>query len=561
MTQTTDPLVFLPLGGCGEIGMNLNLYGYGPEENRKWIMVDLGVTFGDASTPGVDIIMPDPAFIEEHRDDLVGIVLTHAHEDHMGAVARLWPRLRCPIYATPFTAWLVRDRLAEFGLLNEVPVHEIALDARFELGPFDLQLVTLTHSIPEPNGLAIRTPAGLILHTGDWKIDPDPLIGETTDADALNQLGEEGVLALVCDSTNVFVEGHAGSEGEVREELTRVVSEQSGKVAIASFASNVARMETAIKAAEANGRRVVLVGRSMHRMSAAAKSVGLLSDVQPFVDESEAGFFPDDKILFLCTGSQGERRAALSRIASGDHRNVTLGERDTVIFSSRVIPGNEKDIIDLQNRFATRGVNIITDRDEDIHVSGHPARDELRQMYQWARPKIAIPVHGERRHLIEHAKLARELQVSRTFAPRNGDLIQLAPGEPAIIDEVPAGRLHVDGEIVTSAEDNAMFERRKMSFGGHITLALSLDDDGDIVDGPSAMARGVPDAPGFDIDDFLDELEVYAEKAIDGIKRKDRDPDRIEAAIVRAVRRRAQDLWGKRPLVDVILLSAEERAA
>jgi len=547
------PFVFLPLGGCGEIGMNLNLYGYGPENDRKWIIVDLGVTFGDASTPGVEVIMPDPQFIEDRAEDLLGIVLTHAHEDHMGAVARLWPGLRCPIYATPFTAWLVRDRLQEFGLLAEAELIEIALNDRFTLGPFDLQLVTLTHSIPEPNGLAIRTPAGLVLHTGDWKIDPDPLIGETTDVAALNALGEEGVLALVCDSTNVFVEGTTGSEAEVREELVRLVGEQTGKVAIAAFASNVARMETAMTAAERNGRRVCLVGRSMHRMAAAARSVGLLKDFQPCVDENEAGFVPDDKILFLCTGSQGERRAALSRIASGDHRNVSLGAGDTVIFSSRVIPGNERDIIELQNRFVERGVEVITDRDEDIHVSGHPARDELRQMYQWARPKLAIPVHGERRHLVEHARLAREMQVGQAIAPRNGDMVLLAPGTPAVIDEVPAGRLYVDGEAVVEAESDCIRERRKMSYAGHVTLALTLDRRGRLKDAPACLARGVPDAPGFDLDTFEAEMEKAAEDALSR-RREALDPEAAEIYAMRAARRRAQDLWGKRPLVDVIVL-------
>ncbi|WP_022697754.1 ribonuclease J [Euryhalocaulis caribicus] len=547
-----QPFVFLPLGGCGEIGMNLNLYGYGPEENRKWVIVDLGVTFGDASTPGIDIIMPDAGFIEERADDLLGIVLTHAHEDHMGAVARLWPRLRCPIYATPFTAWLVRDRLQEFGLLNEVQVIEIGLDHRFELGPFDLQLITLTHSIPEPNGLAIRTPAGMVLHTGDWKIDPDPLIGESTDVEALNALGEEGVLALVCDSTNVFVEGHTGSEGEVREELIRVVGEQKGKVAIASFASNVARMETAMVAAEENGRRVCLVGRSMHRMSAAAKSVGLLNQFKPFVDENEAGFFPNDKILFLCTGSQGERRAALSRIASGDHRNVSLGEGDTVIFSSRVIPGNEKDIIELKNKFVERGVELITDRDGEIHVSGHPARDELRQMYQWARPKLAIPVHGERRHLVEHAKLARDVQVGQAIAPHNGDLILLGPGKPGVIDEVPAGRLYVDGDVIVDAEAPSLKDRRKMSFVGHVTVAVSIDARGRILEGPACLTRGIPDAPDFSLDAFEEEMEDVAHETLSRAKRV--DAETAETLVMRAVRRRAQDIWGKRPLVDVIVL-------
>ncbi|WP_300543045.1 ribonuclease J [Maricaulis sp.] len=554
---STDSLYFLPLGGSDEIGMNLNLYGYGPEESTKWIIVDCGVTFGDLSTPGVDLIMPDPRFIEERRDDLLGMVLTHAHEDHMGAVAHLWRRLRCPIWATPFTAWLVRDRLREYGLQDEVELHEIALDSRFELGPFDIQLVTLTHSIPEPNGLAIRTPAGLVLHTGDWKIDPDPLIGETTDVSALTAMGEEGVLAMVCDSTNVFSSGESGSEAGVREELIKVVGEnRTGKVAIAAFASNVARLQSAIHAAEANGRRVCLVGRSMHRMTAAAKSVGLLHDVQDFVGEEEAGFFPPEKILYLCTGSQGEPRAALSRIAEGNHRNVTLGSGDTVIFSSRVIPGNDLGIFQLQNRLAERGVEIVTEKSRPVHVSGHPCRDELAQMYQWAQPKVAIPVHGERRHLIEHAAFARELQVPHAVTVRNGDLVEIrADGGASIVDEAPSGRLHVDGNFITDADADSMRERRKLAYAGQVTVALAVNRKGDLVAGPDVRAMGVAEDALLSLDEFLDALADEAERAFDRLSvRSRKDAEMVEEEVRRAVRRDANRIWGKKPWVEVMLL-------
>ncbi len=557
MTKNTDSeLVFLPLGGSGEIGMNLNLYGYGPRDDYDWIMVDLGVTFGDQFTPGVDVIMPDPAYIEDHADRLRAIVLTHAHEDHMGALARLWPRFRCPVYATPFTAWLVRDRLAEAGLLEQVELHEIPLDGRFSIGPFDIQLITLTHSIPEPNGLAIRTPAGMVLHTGDWKIDPEPLIGEVTDAAALRALGEEGVLALVCDSTNVFVRGESGSEAGVRDEMVRLVGELDGKVAIASFASNVARMETAIHAAEANDRRVCLVGRSMHRMAAAAKSVGLLADARPFVDEEDAGSFPNDKILYLCTGSQGEARAALSRIADGDHRHISLGRGDTVIFSSRQIPGNELGIIELMNKLAARGVAIITAEDRAIHVSGHPARDELAQMYQWAQPRIAVPVHGEARHLLEHARLAREMQVPYALAPKNGDLIVLSDGGAQVIDEVPAGRLHEDGNITTRAGDESLAERRRMAWNGHIVVAITLTEAGKVLDGPVVSLRGTPHhGAGFDLDDFADELADLAEGALNRLPSAQRADDaKVEEAIFRAVRGHARGVWNKRPVTDVLVM-------
>ncbi len=556
MTVERESVYFLPLGGSDEIGMNLNLYGYGPEEDREWIMVDCGVTFGDLSTPGVDVIMPDIRFIEERRHQLKAIVLTHAHEDHMGAVAYLWRRLRVPIYATPFTAWLMRDRLAEHGLLGEAKLHEIPLGARFEIGPFDLEMVTLTHSIPEPNGLAIRTPAGLILHTGDWKIDPEPLIGKTTDVAALEAIGAEGVLAMVCDSTNVFTEGESGSEAGVRKNLTELVGEQEGRVAIAAFASNVARLETAIKAAEANDRRVCLVGRSMHRMTTAAKAVGLLADVRDFVEEEEAGYFPPDKICYLCTGSQGEPRAALSRIAEGSHRNVTLGAGDTVIFSSRIIPGNERGIFDLMNRLASRGVKLVTEKDRHIHVSGHPCRDELRQMYAWAKPRIAIPVHGERRHILEHAQFARSLQVPHAVTPHNGALIEIsADGQAAIVDEAPAGRLHVDGNFLVDEESEGIRERRKLAGAGMIAVALSLDGSGQIVSGPDLRGVGLPDHEAYDVEAFLDDLADAAERAVDALSKKARrDEAEVEEAVRRAVRREANRIWGKKPVVEAMIL-------
>ncbi|WP_417487970.1 ribonuclease J [Maricaulis sp.] len=537
--------------------MNLNLYGYGPEGKQKWIIVDCGVTFGDLTTPGVDLIMPDPRFIEERRDDLIGMVLTHAHEDHMGAVAHLWRRLRCPIWATPFTAWLVRDRLREYGLLDEVELHEMALDCRFDLGPFNLQLVTLTHSIPEPNGIAIRTPAGMVLHTGDWKIDPAPMIGEATDIDALTAIGNEGVLAMVCDSTNVFSPGESGSEGDVRDELIKVVGEcKTGKVAIASFASNVARLQSSIEAAEANGRRVCLVGRSMHRMTAAAKAVGMLKHVKDFVSEEEASSFPASKILYLCTGSQGEPRAALSRIAAGNHRNVSLSRDDTVIFSSRVIPGNELGIFELQNQLAERGVHIITEKTRPIHVSGHPCRDELAQMYAWAKPSVAIPVHGERRHLLEHADFARELQVPHSVSVRNGDMVQIrSDGTASIVDEAPASRLHVDGNFIVDADAASMRERRKLAHAGQVTLSMAVSEKGEIVSGPEVRLQGVPEDDNMSLDDFADAMADEAERAFDRLSKRDkRDVERAEEEVRRAVRREANRIWGKKPWVEIMML-------
>ncbi len=553
---SADELVFLPLGGSNEIGMNFNLYGYGPPHARQWIVVDLGVTFGDQTTPGVEIILPDPTFIEEYAKDIIGIVLTHAHEDHIGAVGWLWPRLKAPLYATPFTAFLLREKLREKGLLDQATITEVPLGGTIKLGPFDLTLLTLTHSIPEPNGVAIRTPLGTVLHTGDWKIDPDPLTGATTDEDAIRALGDEGILAMVCDSTNVFVDGEAGSEADVRTTLNALIGTLTGKVAAACFASNVARMDTIIRAAEANGRRVCLVGRSMIRMSQAARSVGLLNDVGPFLNDTEAKKFPGDKILYLCTGSQGEPRAALSRMADGSHPHVKLGAGDSCIFSSRIIPGNDVPIRNLQNKLADRGVRLYTERDHPgIHVSGHPCRDELRRMYQWARPTIAIPTHGERRHLLEHAAFARDLQVSQALAPRNGDLVRLAPGDAMVIDEVPAGRLYVDGGVVTPENGDALRERRHAATNGMLTVSVALDGRSSLVSGPQVRALGMPGDDDYSVGDAADDLADEARHAFHRLSSDEcNDDSAIEAALSRAVKKAAFRIWKRRPIVETTVL-------
>jgi ribonuclease J len=551
-----DELVFLPLGGSNEIGMNFNLYGFGPPHDRKWIVVDLGVTFGDQTTPGVEIILPDPEFIVAHAKNIIGIVLTHAHEDHIGAVAWLWPQIKAPLYATHFTAYLLKEKLREKDLADEAEITIVPLGGKIDLGPFQVELITLTHSIPEPNGLAIRTPLGTILHTGDWKIDPDPLLGGVTDDDAIRRLGDEGVLAMVCDSTNVFVDGHAGSEADVRTALTSLIGGLKGKVAVACFASNVARMDSVIRAAEAAGRRVCLVGRSMHRMAAAAKSVGLMADIQEFVTDSQAGYFPEDKILYLCTGSQGESRAALYRIAEGTHQHVNLGAGASCIFSSRVIPGNEVPIRNLQNRLADRGVRLYTERDHPgIHVSGHPCRDELAQMYNWARPEIAVPTHGERRHLLEHAAFARDLQVPQTVSPRNGDMVRLAPGRAEIIDEVPAGRIYVDAGVMTPENGDALRERRHAAFNGMLTVAVVLDRKGKIASGPQVRALGLPADADYPMDEVLDDLAEEAEKALGRLSGDDRELDEtVEATMSRAVKKAGYRIWGRRPVVETTVL-------
>ncbi|HYD45557.1 MAG TPA: ribonuclease J [Phenylobacterium sp.] len=554
--KTDDELVFLPLGGSNEIGMNFNLYGYGPEHDRKWIVVDLGVTFGDLTTPGVEIILPDPEYIEEHAGDILGIVLTHAHEDHIGAVAWLWPRLKAPVYATPFTAFLLREKLREADILDEVEIIEVPLSGQFQLGPFTLDLITLTHSIPEPNGLAIRTPLGVVLHTGDWKIDPDPLLGEATDETAIRKLGDEGVLAMVCDSTNVFVDGEAGSESEVREALGALIGSLKGRIAVACFASNVARMDTVIRSAEASGRRVCLVGRSMHRMAAAAKSVGLMADIQEFVTDSQARSLPDDKVLYLCTGSQGEPRAALSRIAEGSHPHVNLGLGDHCIFSSRVIPGNEIAIRNLQDKLADRGVRLYTERDHPgIHVSGHPCRDELKRMYQWARPQIAVPTHGERRHLVEHAALAKDLQVPHAIAPRNGDMVRLAPGRPAIIDETPSGRIYVDAGVLTPENGEALRERRHAAHNGMLSVAVALDGRGRLLGAPKVKALGLPADEDYPMDEALGDLADEVEDALKRLPGEEREYDEpVEATVKRVVKKASQRIWGRRPVVEAVVL-------
>ncbi|QTC86355.1 ribonuclease J [Brevundimonas pondensis] len=556
MTKKTqnDELVFLPLGGSNEVGMNLNAYGFGPAHDRKWIIVDVGVTFGDPSTPGVDVIVPDPTFLE--GENILGIVLTHAHEDHIGALGWLWPRIKAPLYATPFTAYLIREKLRDANILDDVELNEIPLGGDLNLGPFDVTFVTITHSIAEPNGLAIKTPLGTVLHTGDWKIDNDPVVGERTDVETIKRLGDEGVLAMVCDSTNVFVDGVAGSEGDVKVALAALIKDLKGRVAVGCFASNVARMDSVIRAAEAAGRRVALAGRSMHRITAAAKSVGMLSDVKPFLSEQEARVWPEDEILYLCTGSQGEVRAALSRVAEGTHPFIKLGKGDHCIFSSRVIPGNELSIGRLQDKMADRGVRLYTEKDHPgIHVSGHPCRDELRQMYNWARPQIAVPTHGMRRHLMEHALLAKDMQVPETVTPRNGDMVRLAPGPAAIIDEVPSGRLFVDGGMLVEEAGEALRERRHAASNGVLVVSFAMDKRGKIVSDIDVRGIGLPGDDKRPLGDVLDDLAERAEQAVRKLKGEALDDELVvEQAVSRALKKASQQIWDRRPIVETVIL-------
>ncbi len=533
-------LVFLPLGGAGEIGMNLNCYGYGPPESRKWIVIDCGVLFGrETTTPGVDLMMPDVRFLEEQRASLLGLVLTHGHEDHLGAVAHLWPKLRCPVYATPFTARLLRNKLEEAGLDQRVKVHIVPLGGKIALGPFALTFISITHSIPEPNAVAIRTKLGTVLHTGDWKIDPDPQLGEVTDDASLRKLGEEGVLACVCDSTNALVQGESGSEADVKTALNDLIGTLTGRVAVTAFASNVARLNTVAHAARAHGREIVLVGRAMRNMVEAARDTGYLKDFPRVWAEDDSARLPENRVLYLCTGSQGEPRAALARIAAGEHPYVSLGEGDSVIFSSRIIPGNELAIFALQNDLAARGVAVLTERDHFVHVSGHPARDELAQMYAWLKPKIAIPVHGELRHMTEHARLARSLQVPNAIVALNGQMVRLAPGKAEIVDEAPSGRLHLDGDLLIHEDEGFARSRRALSYAGFIGVTLVLDRKGRVAADPAIHMEGIPEAVVEPVTDAIS-------KALNG-KRGDDLKEQVRIA----ARRAAKDVWGKKPVVRV----------
>jgi ribonuclease J len=542
-------LYFVPLGGSGEIGMNLNLYAY----RDQWLMLDCGVTFGDEEQAGVDVIMPDPAFIVERKDKLLGIVATHAHEDHIGAIPYLWPQLQCPIWATPFTASLLRAKLEEAGLWSKVTLHIVPMSGRFSIGPFDLELVTLTHSIPEPNAVAIRTPVGTVLHTGDWKLDPDPLIGDVTDEEALIRIGDEGVLAMVGDSTNALVPGSSRSEAELREALTELIGRYQGRVAVACFASNVARLSTIAYAAQAHGRDVALIGRSLWRMDKAARENGYLTDLPRFLTEEEAGYVPADRIVLICTGSQGEPRAALSRIARDDHPHIVLEEGDVVIFSSRVIPGNDKAIFRLQNGLVRLGVDIVTSDDHFVHVSGHPCRAELVRMYQMVRPQVALPVHGEARHLQAHAELAMECQVGDALIIENGDVVRLDPQGASVEGQVTAGRVGIDGKRLLPLNGTVLQQRRRVGNQGGLVATVIVDRAGGLAAPPQIAMIGLVEKG--DADDMSTKLRDAVTATLESLpKAIRRDDDAVKDAANRALRKVINERIGKRVLIEVQLV-------
>ncbi len=546
-------LVFLPLGGVGEIGMNLYVYGLGDPSDRQWLIVDFGITFASEWEPGVDVILPDIRFMEDERDNLAGILLTHSHEDHFGALIDLWPRLRVPVYATPFTAALLKAKLQENGAEDEFPLHVVAPESRFKIGPFDVELVTMTHSIPEPNAVVLRTGSGLVFHTGDWKLDPHPIIGAPTDIKRIKKLGREGVAALICDSTNVLIEGESPSESEVAATLADLIAGAEQRVAITTFASNVARTRAVADGAAAAKRHVVVVGRAMRRVIQAAKETGFLPEEMEFLDEEDYGHLPPDKVVALCTGSQGESRAALARIASESHPNVAFSKGDLVIFSSRTIPGNEKAVTKVQNSLVDLGVGVITDREALVHTSGHPRRGELEKLYRWLKPQAAIPMHGEIRHLESHAALARSFGVKTAIAARNGMIVRLLPGPAEIVDDAPSGRLFRDGRLIVEADDPSIRSRRKLGMAGMIAVSLVLNRKGQLMSDPLVAMEGVPN-----VDEFGDPLhELILDTVagtIESIPRPRRKDDALVGeAVRRSVRAAINQVWGKRPACSVLV--------
>ncbi|CAN7499417.1 ribonuclease J [Ensifer sp. ENS07] len=548
-----EELVFLPLGGVGEIGMNLGLYGYGRPGSRQWIMVDCGVTFPGPELPGVDLVLPDIGFLAEERRNLKAIIITHAHEDHYGGLNDLWPGLNVPVYASPFTAGMLEAKRDFEKSRGEIPITIFKQGDRINVGPFEIEAVGVNHSIPEPMSLIIRTPVGTVVHTGDWKIDLHPSLGPLTDETRFRQIGDEGVLALVCDSTNAMRDGVSPSEQEVSESLTKIIANAEGRVAITTFSSNVGRIRSIAEAAEEAGRDVLLLGSSMKRVVAVATDLGLMEGIKPFLAEDEFGYVPRDKVVVILTGSQGEPRAALAKIARDEMRNVAFSAGDTVVFSSRTIPGNEKAINDIKNGLVEQGIHIITDSEALVHVSGHPRRTELQQMYQWLRPQILVPVHGEAAHLTAHGELGRQSGIASVPRLRNGEMLRLAPGPAEVIDEAPHGRIYKDGSLIGDFEEMGIGERRKLSFAGHVAVNVVLDSRYDFLGDPDIVAIGLPefDDEGEDMEDTLYDAILGAVESIPRAKRK--DLAMLQEAVRRAVRSTANQIWGKKPIVTVFV--------
>ena len=548
--MSKEELLFCPLGGSGEIGANMNLYAYGKENDHKWIIVDMGVSFADDSIPGVDLIMPDPGFIIDKKNDLLGIVLTHAHEDHIGAVAHIWPKLKCKIYATPFTATLLIEKFKEKKIDIVSHLKIVALNSKIKLGNFEIDFVTLTHSILEPNGLCIKTPLGTILHTGDWKIDPNPLIGGTIDEAKLKKIGDNGVSAMICDSTNIFSPGRAGSESDVRDSLLRIMELKTNRLLVTSFASNVARMESIFYCAKKTGRNICLVGRSMQRIYKAAKKCGYLKGLINPVEPREAKKIEKNKILYLATGSQGEPMGAMTRIVNGVHPEVFLESGDCVIFSSKIIPGNEKKLYQLQNLIVKNKIEIITEENAFVHVSGHPNRDDLKDMYKWVKPKCVIPVHGEHRHMVEHVSFAKEMQVPKALLIENGDIIKILPNEnPSIIDKAPSGRVYLDGSVNVESDSQSIKDRKNLSLNGYLEITLIVTNNGKIKK-PIISFKGIPENNEHEPFIFDIEDEIFNICRTFSLDSKTQQNNLIET-IKQNCRRIVREKTGKKPFTNI----------
>ena len=548
-----EELLFCPLGGSGEIGMNMNLFAYGQSDNLRWIIVDIGVTFADDSIPGIDLIYPDPGFIVEKKDNLAGIVLTHAHEDHIGAIAHIWPKLKCKIYATPFTSILISEKFKEKKIDITNYLNVVELNSTINLDPFKIEFITLTHSILEPNGLRIETPVGNILHTGDWKVDPDPLIGDNINSKRLKEIGENGVLAMICDSTNVFSIGKSGSESDVRKSLLQIMSRLKKRIIVTSFASNVARMESVFYCAEKTGRQIALVGRSMHRIYKAAKKCGYLNNVIEPLDARDAKNIAREKIVYLCTGSQGEPMGAMMRIANFTHPDVFIESGDTVLFSSKIIPGNEKKLSKLHNQLVKESVEVISEENEFVHVSGHPNREDLKEMYEWVKPKCVIPVHGEHRHMIEHINFAKEMQVPYPVQVENGDIVKIFPGEkPEVYDKAPNGKLYVDGSIAVEEDSLSIKERKNLSANGFMEVTILITPKGNMHNKPILTFKGLPI---YENDEFLFGLEQEIEKTTRSfsLNNKKQENNLIDA-LKSVCKKYSKEKTGKRPYTNVNLV-------
>ncbi len=548
--MTKDELLFCPLGGSGEIGGNMNLYAYGREDNLKWIIVDMGVSFADDSVPGVDLIMPDAGFIIDKKEDLLGIVLTHAHEDHIGAVAHIWPSLKCKIYATPFTAALIIEKFKEKKIDISSYLKVVPLNSKINLGNFEIDFVTLTHSILEPNGLCIKTPLGTILHTGDWKIDPNPLIGSKVDEEKLKLIGNSGVSAMICDSTNIFSPGRSGSESEVRDSLLRIMEIKTNRILVTSFASNVARMESIFYCAKKTGRSICLVGRSMQRIYKAAKKCGYLQGLIEPLETKDAKKITKNKILYLATGSQGEPMGAMNRIINGVHPDVHLEEGDCVVFSSKIIPGNEKKLYHLQNLIVKNKMEMISEENAFVHVSGHPNRDDLKDMYKWVKPQCVIPVHGEHRHMAEHVSFAKEMQIPKTLLIENGDIIKILPGnKPEIIDKAPSGKIYLDGSINVETDSQSIKDRKNLSLNGYLEITLIVSNNGNIKK-PVISYKGIPenkdnDALIFDMEDEI--MNICRTFSMDNKKQQQNLIETLKQNCRRIVREKT----GKKPSTNI----------